>query len=75
MSGQGEHEATKAENGVVAFVRTYGKAITAAAVTTCAYLTGVSDGGISAQEWLGLIPFVAGAYGITAYAPYRPSGR
>lgn len=68
---RGEHEAAGGEAWPVAVVKTYGKAIAATIVTTCAYLTGVIDDGITAKEWLGLIPFVAGAAGITGWAPYR----
>lgn len=80
----GEHEAA-GESWPVAAVKTYGKAIVATAVTTCAYLAGAIDnpdagiveafGSVSGAEWLGLIPFVAGAAGLTVYAPYRSSRR
>lgn len=67
----GEHEKAGVEDGATTFLKTYGKAIVATVATGCAYLAGCAGDGISSTEWLGLIPFVAAAAGITWAAPSR----
>lgn len=61
----------------IELVRSSAKAVTAALVVACAYLVGVvpADGGlgdVSTAQWLGLIVFMGGAYGITYVVPNRP---
>jgi hypothetical protein len=50
--------------------RTYAKAIASAVVAAAAYLVGVipaegSIGDVSTGQWLGLIVFLGGAFGVT----------
>jgi len=57
-------------------VRPYLKASAAAAVCAAAYLVGVvpAEGGIgdlTTVQWLGLVVFMGGAYGVTFHVPYQ----
>jgi hypothetical protein len=54
----------------------YLKAASAAVVCAAAYLVGVvpSEGGfgdLTTVQWLGLVVFMGGAYGITFHVPYQ----
>jgi len=57
-------------------LKPYAKAVAAAVVCAAAYLVGVvpAEGGlgdVSVVQWLGLVVFMGGAYGITFHVPYK----
>ena len=57
-------------------IRTTAKAVVSATVVAAAYLVGVipAEGGfgdVSTVQWVGLVVFVGGAYGITYRVPNR----
>jgi hypothetical protein len=63
-----------------AYVTTVGKALAAMAVCAAAYLVATLSGDdtlgdVTTVQWLGLVVFMGGAYGLTYSAPYRPTGR
>ena len=56
------------------------KAVAAAVVCACAYLTGVLSGDqtladVTTAQWLGLVVFVGAAHGITYFVPKRVGPR
>jgi len=57
-------------------IRPYLKASAAAVVCAAAYLVGVvpAEGGLGdlgTVQWLGLVVFMGGAYGVTFHVPYQ----
>jgi hypothetical protein len=67
-------------NPYLAYAAKVAKAIAAAVVCAAAYLVGIlSDdqtlGDLTTLQWLGLVVFLGGAYGITWAVPNRKAGR
>lgn len=62
------------------FIKQTAKAVAAALVVAAGYLVGVipAEGGfgdLSTVQWLGLVVFMGGAYGITYAVPNKPAGQ
>ena len=61
-------------------IKPYLKALSAAVVCAAAYLVGVvpAQGGfgdLTTVQWLGLVVFMGGAYGVTYHVPYQSTAK